>query len=240
MQVLLELIEIQETAVEVMQKWQPIIEQHTQQQPQHSQQQQQQQQQSVQSRLSALRAASSTADINSSGSSSSGHVVRTLDIQRLLQQATPEEVLFVLTSTPQDWREFFKGIVVRHMGLLDLVQKPWLGDSLPPAAAAAAAAADKPLAAAAAGDLPACAAASQPAHPTPAAAAAAASEGPVDSAGQPLLPAPVIWREIEADVGQWLKISSIGFLINTTTLIAAGSTHFVSVLAFTRAAYVTA
>jgi hypothetical protein len=38
----------------------------------------------------------------------------------------------------------------------------------------------------------------------------------------------VIWRNLEADYDQWLKLCSIGFLVNPNTLVAAGSTHFVS------------
>jgi hypothetical protein len=63
-------------------------------------------------------------------------------------------------------------------------------------------------------------------QPAPTAAAAAAA-GPVDSAGQPLLPPAAVWRDLEADVDQWIKLSSIGFLINFNELVAAGSTHFV-------------
>jgi hypothetical protein len=56
----------------------------------------------------------------------------------------------------------------------------------------------------------------------------AAAGGHVDSTGQPLLPPAVIWREIEADMDQWIKLCSIAFLINPTPLVAAGSTQFVS------------
>jgi hypothetical protein len=68
----------------------------------------------------------------------------------LLQHATSEEVLLVASMSVQDWREWFKDMVMRNVALLDLVQKPWLGDSLPPAVAAAAATAVEPAAAAAA------------------------------------------------------------------------------------------
>jgi hypothetical protein len=43
-----------------------------------------------------------------------------------------------------------------------------------------------------------------------------------------LLPPAAVYREIEADVDQWIKLSSIGFLINFDAMVAAGSTHFVS------------